>query len=128
MKFITLLALTLFIASFKLSAQNGISVVDFIAAHQKTVVLFDIAKFNTDLNRYVKNVNKKVVSTALIRNMSFYEPFYSGYNAAHNGVGSLFDYLISYQLGSPDSWLWNKLLPISKNTGKHKDYSKGWGN
>ncbi len=128
MKFITLPALILFITSLNLSAQNGLSIDAYITAHQKTVVIFDLIKFNRDLNRYVKNVNKKVVSTALIRNMRFFEPFYTGSNSTNNSVGSLFDYLISYQLGSPDSWLRNKLLPASKNTDKHKDYSKSWGN
>ena len=126
MKFITHLTLALFLLPISLSAQNGISMSAYIATHQKTAVIFDLIKFNKDLNRYVKNVNKKVVSTALIRNISFFEPFYNGSTSTHHNFSNLLDYLISYQIGSPDSWLWKKLSPASKNTDKNRDYSKRW--
>ncbi len=114
MKIIILLTLSLFLLPINLSAQNGLSVNAYIVEHPIIAVKFDLLKFNQDLNRYIRNINKKVVSTALIRNMVFFEPFYAGPVSNHNKIGSLLDYLISYQIGSPDSWLWKKFSTASK--------------
>ncbi len=127
MKFILTFSIGLCISFFHLSAQNGLSVDAYISTHRKIVYHFDAVKFNEELNRYVKNANKEVISAALLRNLEFYQPVatYTHYvSNLEEGAAALLFYVAGRALNN---------LPIFGSTikseiKKPKDYSKFWGN
>jgi replication fork clamp-binding protein CrfC len=137
MKFITTVLLLLCLTSFRLNAQIGLTVEDYIATHAKVVVRFDVEKFNRELNRYVKNANKNVVSEALLRQLKFSQPIIGyatsvfGNNVATNGFKDIPDLAASMLLYFAESKLFSRSKNIiNTQSGKEnlKDFSKIWGN